>query len=83
MVDEGKRVMTYHTTLTSMWHAMSSKLTPQDAISCYIKIHMSCNVGSFHMSSKVDDGPTVESISLTMCYKWFPREMSNSRWVDG
>jgi hypothetical protein len=86
MVDERKRVMMCHSMSTSMCCAMSSKLTPQNDMSYHIIIHVSFNVSSFHVSQKgwsMVDGPTVGSLGLAMCYRWLPREMTDSRWFDG
>jgi hypothetical protein len=52
MVNEGKRLMMCHSTLTStcyvmsssMCCAMSSKLTPHDDVSCHVNINVSFHV---------------------------------------
>jgi hypothetical protein len=54
MVNEGKRLMMCHSTLTSTCYvmssstccAMSSKLTPHDDVSCHVNIH--CHSTSSH-----------------------------------
>jgi len=86
MVDERKRVMMLHSMSTSMCCATPSKLTPKNDMSCHINIHVPFHVSSFHVIQKgwsMVDGPTVGSLGLAMCYKWLPREMTDSRWFDG